>query len=29
MDEYKYYLYFLTEKQTLYEQNPFTFAIIL
>lgn len=28
MDEYKYYLYFLTEKQTLYEQNPFTFVII-
>lgn len=29
MDEYKYYLYFLAEKQTLYEQNPFTFVIIL
>gem|GEM_PF-3155574 len=29
MDEYKYYLYFLTKKQTLYEQNPFTFVIIL
>ena len=29
MDEHKYYLYFLTEKQTLYEQNPFTFVIIL
>lgn len=29
MDEYKYYLYFLTEKQTLYEQNPFLFVIIL
>lgn len=29
MDEYKYYLYFLTEKQTLYEQNLFTFVIIL
>lgn len=29
MDEYKYYLYFLTEEQTLYEQNPFTFVIIL
>ncbi len=29
MDEYKYYLYFLTEKRTLYEQNTFTFVIIL
>lgn len=29
MDEYKYYLYFLTEKQSLYEQNTFTFVIIL